>query len=74
MQLILYLNDKAFEIINLGIPVSVLKENNMFEKLFLSNMMLQIMNLKNLMIISMKLMITMHQSWLGMHKEVPKWQ
>lgn len=33
MQLILYLNDKAFEIINLGIPVSVLKENNMFEKI-----------------------------------------
>jgi len=30
---VFYLNDKAFEIINLGIPVSVLKENNMFEKI-----------------------------------------
>ena len=46
MEIILYLYEKCRSLVNQGMPVSVLKEDNIFERVMLSNMMFRITNLR----------------------------
>ena len=46
MEIILYLYEKCRSLVNQGMPVSVLKEDNILSVLLLSNMMFRITNLR----------------------------